>query len=113
MLGWLENISLEKKHRVRLPTKNLILTNKYERPSQPNIGSNIRSLLFDLISPLTANQIERAIQETITNYEPRVNIRTVTAVPSQDENGYNVTLEFFIVNLTTPITINFFLQRIR
>jgi phage baseplate assembly protein W len=93
--------------------KNLVLTNFYERPFRPNIGSNIRSLLFDLISPLTANQIERAIQETITNYEPRVNIRTVTAVPSQDENGYNVTLEFFIVNLTTPITINFFLQRIR
>ena len=89
--------------------KNLVLTNFYERPFRPNIGSNIRSLLFELVTPLTANQIERAIQETIT----RVNIRTVTATPSQDENGYNVNMEFFIVNLTTPITIDFFLQRIR
>jgi len=93
--------------------KNLVLTNFYERPFRPDIGSNIRSLLFELVTPLTANQIERAIQETITNYEPRVNIRTVKATPSQDENGYNVNMEFFIVNLTTPITIDFFLQRIR
>lgn len=93
--------------------KNLVLTNFYERPFRPNIGSNIRKLLFELVTPLTANQIERAIQETIQNYEPRVNIRTVKATPSQDENGYNVNLEFFIVNLTTPITIEFFLQRIR
>jgi phage baseplate assembly protein W len=93
--------------------KNLVLTNFYERPFRPNIGSNIRNLLFENASPLVANQIERAIQETVTNYEPRVNVKTVSAIPSSDENGYNVKMEFYIVNMTTPITIDFYLQRIR
>jgi phage baseplate assembly protein W len=93
--------------------KNLVLTNFYERPFRPNIGSNIRNLLFENTSPLVANQIERAIQETVTNYEPRVNVKTVSAIPSSDENGYNVKMEFYIVNMTTPITIDFYLQRIR
>jgi phage baseplate assembly protein W len=93
--------------------KNLVLTNFYERPFRPNIGSNIRNLLFENTSPLVANQIERAIQETVTNYEPRVSVKTVSAIPSSDENGYNVKMEFYIVNMTTPITIDFYLQRIR
>ncbi len=93
--------------------KNLVLTNFYERPFRPNIGSNIRNLLFENASPLVANQIERAIQETVTNYEPRVSVKTVSAIPSSDENGYNVKMEFYIVNMTTPITIDFYLQRIR
>jgi phage baseplate assembly protein W len=93
--------------------KNLVLTNFYERPFRPNIGSSIRNLLFENTNALVGAQIERAINETIGNYEPRVNIKTVRAVPTQDENGYNVIMEFYVVNLATPITIDFYLQRIR
>jgi phage baseplate assembly protein W len=34
--------------------RNLLLTNFYERPFQPEIGSNINGLLFENISPITA-----------------------------------------------------------
>jgi hypothetical protein len=49
----------------------------------------------------------------IRNFEPRVSIETITAVPDPDQNGYKVVLSFFINNLANPITINFFLERIR
>ena len=93
--------------------KNLVLTNHYERPFQPDLGSNIRRLLFENVDSIIAAQIEREIEETITNFEPRVEISKVTTVASPDENKYNVELEFFVINNPNPITINFFLERIR
>lgn len=93
--------------------KNLILTNFYERPFQPQIGSSVRSLLFENIDTIIAAQLERAIEETILNYEPRVQISNITAVARTDENRYAVQLEFFVINNSSPITINFFLERIR
>ena len=93
--------------------KNLILTNHYEKPFRPQIGSNIRRLLFENIDSIIAAQIERAVTETIKNFEPRVNVSKISAVPDPDNNRYSLKLEFFVINQTSPITINFFLERIR
>lgn len=93
--------------------KNLVLTNHYERPFQPEIGSNIRRLLFEQVDSVTASQLEREIAEVIGNFEPRAQVSKVEAIPSPDENKYQIYLEFFIINNTAPITINFFLERIR
>ena len=93
--------------------KNLILTNHYEKPFRPQVGSNIRRLLFENIDSIIAAQIERAVTETIENFEPRVSVSNITAIPDQDNNRYNLRLEFFVINQTSPITINFFLERIR
>ena len=93
--------------------KNLILTNYYERPFQPELGSNIRRLLFENVDSLVAAQIERAISEVIGNFEPRAQVSKVTASPDPDNNLYKIQLEFYIVNNASPITINFFLERIR
>ena len=93
--------------------KNLISTNFYEKPFRPEIGSSVRSLLFENVDPLVASRLERSIEETILNYEPRVSVTNVRAQASPDENLYLVTLTFIIVNNPTPITIDFFLERIR
>ena len=93
--------------------KNLVLTNHYERPFQPELGSNLRRLLFENVDSVTASVIENEITETIRNFEPRAQVSKVTAVPAPDENKYSVELEFFIINSANPITITFFLERIR
>ena len=93
--------------------KNLILTNHYERPFQPEIGSNIRRLLFENVDPITGAQIEREITETIDNFEPRVQTSKVTVSPDPDNNGFKVELLFQIINRTDPIAIKFFLERVR
>jgi hypothetical protein len=93
--------------------KNLILTNHYERPFRPELGSNLRRLLFENVDSLLAAQIEREIEETINNFEPRVRISKVEAFPIPDDNKYQVRMEFFIVDKTDSVTINFFLERIR
>jgi phage baseplate assembly protein W len=93
--------------------KNLILTNHYERPFNPDLGSNVRKLLFENIDAVTAIMIEREITQTITNFEPRVNVIGTTVIPDYTNNGFTVQLYFSIINRTEPITINFFLERAR
>ena len=93
--------------------KNLILTNHYERPFQPNIGSNVRRLLFENMDTITATTLEQEIKQTIQNYEPRATISAIAVSPDYENNGFKVYMEFYVVNRTTPITINFFLERIR
>ena len=93
--------------------KNLVSTNFYEKPFRPEIGSGIRSLLFENIDPIISARLERAIVETITNYEPRVSISGIRATANPDENLYSVSMTFFIINNPSPVTIDFFLERIR
>ena len=93
--------------------KNLVSTNFYERPFRPDIGSGVRNILFEMVDSVSGAALERQISEVIRNFEPRVSIERITAVPAPDQNGYKVELSFFIINLANPITINFFLERIR
>ena len=93
--------------------ENLILTNHFERPFQPELGSNIRRLLFENVDAIFAAQLEREIEETVNNFEPRVQVSSITAIPDPEGNGYKVIMEFFVINNPDPIKINFFLERIR
>lgn len=93
--------------------RNLILTNHYERPFHPEIGSNVRRMLFEPISPLTANFLQREIEDTIRNFEPRVDLQSVVVQIKPDENFYSAIITFFIINRTQPTTLNLVLQRLR
>tara|TARA_R110000868_G_scaffold161914_1_gene392824 strand:- start:293 stop:685 length:393 start_codon:yes stop_codon:yes gene_type:complete len=93
--------------------RNLISTNRYERLFQPEIGSTLNNLLFEPVSPLTANLIEDEIVRMITNYEPRATISQVIVSASPDSNQFNVSLYLLIGNQTTPTAINLILTRTR
>jgi phage baseplate assembly protein W len=93
--------------------KNLILTNHYEKPFHPEVGSGVKALLFELMDGVTARILEKEIEQVIENFEPRVKIKKITASPDFDNNRYSVSMSFLIVNKTDPITINFFLERER
>jgi phage baseplate assembly protein W len=93
--------------------KNLILTNHYERPFQPDLGSNVRKLLFENLDIITAAALEKEIEQTITNFEPRVGILDISVAPNDEKNSYGVTLRFNVINRTEPVTISFLLERIR
>ena len=98
---------------VKTAIKNLIFTNYYERPFAPNKGSGLYGLLFEPMLPITQSAIERSIETTIKNYEPRAKIIGIEAVPNYDENSYSVTIKFTLINSTKVITLTSVLQRIR
>jgi phage baseplate assembly protein W len=93
--------------------RGLLLTDYYERLFQPGVGSGLAQLLFEPMSPTTTTSIQTLIQQTITNYEPRVKIQSVVVTENSQQNGYNVTITFFIGNATQATSINFLLQRTR
>jgi phage baseplate assembly protein W len=93
--------------------KNLLLTGHYERPFHPEIGSNVRKMLFEPMDAIVAVNLQKEIEETLNNYEPRIRIRQIIVTPNFDSNGFEVYLEFNILNRTEPITINFLLSRVR
>lgn len=93
--------------------QNLLFTNHYERPFRPELGCNIRGLLFENATQSTAQTIRRFIQETINNFEPRVRIDRLEVTPNEEQNLYNIRLDFFIDVRATPFTASFVLERIR
>ena len=93
--------------------RNLLMTKFYERPFNLGLGSNLESLLFEPISSLTTSAIEQNIKQTIENYEPRALLKSVIAEPDDDNNAYNVTITFFLLNATQPTTVTLFLERNR
>ena len=84
---------------VKQSVKNLILTNHFERPFHPEIGSNVTAILFEPMSPITANVLTRTISECINNFEPRARLVSVIANPNLDRNAYEVTISFYVVNI--------------
>ena len=93
--------------------KNLILTNHYERPFQPEIGSNINKMLFELFTPLTANIVQQEIYDVLNNFEPRITNLTVDVTVSDDENSLLVTLQFYLKNSTVQTVVDLILERLR
>jgi len=93
--------------------RNLLLTNFYERPFQPNLGGNIDKLLFEPATNLTASLIKTEIQNVITNYEPRAQIEDITVTGNIDGNSFTVNLTFYIGNNTLPTSVNLLLERSR
>jgi|TARA_B100001971_G_C18155553_1_gene518327 phage baseplate assembly protein W len=98
---------------IKRSVRNLLQTNKYERPFNPDLGSGINGLLFELVSPTTANVLDLTIREVIENYEPRVIIQNIRVQGDIDRNGYHITIEFTTINTLQPVIIELFLERLR
>ena len=98
---------------VKRSVRNLINTNHFERPFHPEIGGNVRALLFENMTPLTALNLQRKIEEVLSNFEPRAKITQIIADPDIDRNGYNLEIKFYVIGIQNPITVETFLERLR
>ena len=99
---------------VKRSVRNLVLLNHYEKPFHPEIGSGIREMLFELMTPVTAIVLTRKIEDVIKNFEPRARLVGVSAFPDLDRNAYEVAVEFFIVNAPTELVdLSLMLERLR
>jgi hypothetical protein len=92
---------------------NLVQINYYEKPFHPEIGSNVRKLLFENIDPIVSNALAKEIEVLVQNFEPRVNILSVVVTPDYDNNGYNVQLTVEILSINNSFVVTSFLQRLR
>ena len=98
---------------VKRAVKNLVQTNFYERPFQPELGCGIRELLFENFTPMTKVFLERKIEEVLINYEPRVDLQSVQVDDDQDGNRLVVDIYFYVIGVPGPQQVQTFLQRVR
>ncbi len=99
---------------VKRSIRNLVLTNHYEKPFHPEIGSGVRDMLFELMTPITSFILAKKIEDVIENFEPRARLVGVRALPNLDRNEYEVTVEFYVVNTPTELVdLTMFLEVLR
>jgi len=104
---------LRNEQAVKKALRNLILTNKYERPYEPLFGGNILSLLFENSDNFLDYQIKKQIELAISNFEPRATLVNVIVNDNNDDNNLEVTIIFFIENQKEPVELTINLERVR
>ena len=99
---------------VKRSVRNLVLLNHYEKPFHPEIGSGIREMLFENMTPIVAQIIVKKVTELLKTYEPRAIIESVSAVPNLDKHSYKLNITFTVINIPTGLQeIEVFLERLR
>jgi len=99
---------------VKRSIRNLVLLNHFEKPFHPEIAGGIREMLFELMTPTVAAIIARKVEDVIKNYEPRARLVGVRAQPDFDDNSYNISIEFYVVNAPTELVdMSVMLERLR
>ena len=93
--------------------KNLLMTDKGERHYQPDLGSNIRKMLFELGGSGTEQELISLVRETIEKHEPRAKIVDVAVIPDLDNNKYTIALMVLILNQQDPVSMSVTLTRVR
>jgi len=92
---------------------NLMFTDPYERFFSPNVGAGLKSFLFENISTDIEFIIKEKIKETIANYEPRANLINVSVTADPENNAYNASIVFSVLNSINPVTLEVILRRVR
>jgi len=98
---------------VKQSLRTLILTNYYERPFAPEKGANLRAMLFENISPLAANAMQKVIENLVNTYEPRAKLEDVVVRANIDNNAYDVSIYYYVVGFPQPQNLNTTLERLR
>jgi phage baseplate assembly protein W len=100
---------------VKQSVKNLILTNKYERPFRPEFGGDVRSRLFDLYTGFTQMDYQDLISTAIKNYEPRVLLgdNSVEVKNYTDQNALGITIRFKVISSLSDLSLDINLNKVR
>lgn len=94
--------------------KNLLLTQRGERPFKPDLGCDIARILFEPLDYGSGVVLKSEIKNVILNYEPRIAINKLLCIPVEASNGYEVELSYSIIGREDrPVTVEFFLERTR
>ena len=102
---------------IKRSVRNLVMTNRFEKPFHPEIASHVRDLLFEPFTPVTINLLRNRIETVLTNYEPRVTLTDVQVEDPDflklDNNELNVRIFFTLKNDPENQTVDVLLERLR
>jgi phage baseplate assembly protein W len=106
-------LKLSDEQSVKESIKNLIMTNRGERLFQPDVGCDIRNLLFENFTPDRLIIAKELIRTTLKNYESRAGVIGIDVISGIDNNDISITITFNIINREEPIVLTLTLDRVR
>ena len=95
-------LTIRDEDAIKRSVKNIIFTILGEKPFEPNFGSVISESLFDLNTSLNEVRVSDEINQSLLNYDPRIDNIDVTVTVTPDTNEMNCTVQYTIVGLPTP-----------
>jgi len=98
---------------VKRGIKNILLTEGFERLFQPEIGSGIKNMLFEPMTPLTEQRLSDACRDAIDAWEKRASVIDITVISEEEYNRYRVAIKFNINNSLETEQVDVFLNRER
>ena len=98
---------------VKRGIKNILLTAPFERLFQPEVGSGIKNLLFEPMTPLTEQRLSDACADAIEAWEKRASVIDITVISEEEYNRYRVAIKFNINNSLETEQVDVFLNRER
>ena len=103
---------------IKRSVRNLVLTNRWDRPFHPEIASRVREALFDMFTPVTINIIRNAIEDVLRIYEHRVDVTEIAVEDPEfnymDQNTLPIKIFFTLKNAPETLeNVNVVLERIR
>jgi phage baseplate assembly protein W len=108
------DISVKKdSEAVKRSIRNLVLSELYERPFQPELNGGIRNLLFENLGSVQIVTLQNRLRELITNFEPRVTQIGVEIKQLADVNSLVINIRFKVSSIAEIQELDIQLQRVR
>ena len=103
---------------VKRAVRNLVLLNPGEKPFHPEIGTGIRGMMFELITPPVLMTMRNRIKFVLDKYEPRATVSEVSFddadFQNMDNNAVNIRINFYLNNVPSRLEeVDVMLKRIR
>lgn len=98
---------------IKQSIKIILLTMFYERPFHSEFGSSIRRLLFEPFTPMLNVTLERSIEHTLKNFEPRISTTLIKVTANPDNYSMGISIYYTIINTASLQTFNIILERTR
>ena len=95
-------IGLKNENAIARSVRNIVFTVPGEKFFNPRFGSDVSEVLFENINEITASTIEDQIRLSIENYEPRVELIDVQAIPNFDNNQFDAVVTYKIIGINIP-----------
>ena len=107
-------LALTNEDAIKRSVRNLVETVNEERFFNPLIGSQVKESLFELPDNGLKATLKTQIENSILNFEPRVNLRDVIVDHPNDTNDLRVIVSYDIIGQeSAPQEITFILQPTR
>jgi phage baseplate assembly protein W len=110
----LDLIALKNETAIARSIRNIVFTLPGEKFFNQNFGSRINRTLFENVDDISASIIRDEIQNSLNNYEPRIELIEVSTTPDYDIGAFDVTINYKIIGADVPAQqLQFVLQPTR